>query len=318
MRNILVAGGTGSFAREFISYALTSQSVEKIIVFSRDEYKQHQMRVEGFTDPRLRYFLGDIRDYNRLCRAMHDVDTVIHAAALKQVPSCEYNYSECIETNVGGSLNIADAAIDCGVERAILLSSDKATEPANTYGKSKALAESIFINANAYASGTDTKLSVVRYGNVIGSRGSVIPLFLQQKEAGKITITDSRMTRFWMTLQQAVFLVADSLGKMQGGEIFIPSLPSCKVTDIAEAIAPDCKQEIIGIRPGEKLHETLISEIESANTVKLGERFIIYPQHTWFERKRYIGEAMPISAYSSDTNEQRLTIPEIREMVSRL
>ena len=264
--NLLVTGGTGSFGKKFVEIMLRDYRPNKIIIFSRDELKQHEMRMGSFHDPSLRFFIGDVRDKNRLKRAMREVDVVIHAAALKQVPSCEYNPFEAVKTNILGAQNIIDAAIDCGVKKVVALSTDKAVNPVNLYGATKLCSDKIFIQGNAYTGAQDTSFSCVRYGNVIGSRGSVIPLFVKQRKQGKITITDKRMTRFWLSLEHAVDVVIKALVHMQGGEIFVPKIPSMKIVDLAEAIAPDCDIEIIGIRPGEKLHEILITEEDGRYT----------------------------------------------------
>ncbi|MCJ7740476.1 UDP-N-acetylglucosamine 4,6-dehydratase (inverting), partial [Candidatus Microgenomates bacterium] len=255
---ILVTGGTGSFGKKFTEVLLEKYHPKKLIIFSRDELKQHEMRVSGFNHPSLRYFIGDIRDKERLNRAFYGVDIVVHAAALKQVPACEYNPIEAVMTNVIGARNVIDAAIDNKVKRIIALSTDKAVNPINLYGATKLVAEKLFIQANAYSGDRDIRFSCVRYGNVIGSRGSVIPLFRQQQKNGKITITDSRMTRFWITLEQGVDFVIKCLEKMNGGEIFIPKIPSTNIMNLVKVIAPKSKVRIVGIRPGEKIHEVLI------------------------------------------------------------
>ena len=258
---VLVTGGTGSFGRKFIEIVLQHNHPSKLIVFSRDELKQHEMRQkfpEGGNSP-MRYFLGDVRDRERLYRAFDTVDIVIHAAALKQVPAAEYNPLEFVKTNVLGAANIVDAAIDRNVKRVIALSTDKAASPINLYGATKLCSDKLFVAANSYSGQHQTKFSIVRYGNVIGSRGSVIPKFIKQRESGKIALTDSRMTRFFITLQQGVEFVLKSLERMRGGEIFVPKIPSMRLVDLAEAIAPNCQTETIGIRPGEKLHEVMIT-----------------------------------------------------------
>src|ERR1700681_2561764 len=255
---VLVTGGTGSFGRQFFAVMLREYHPQKLIVFSRDELKQHDMRVSGFDHPSLRYFIGDVRDVQRLERAFSGVTIVVHAAALKQVPACEYNPFEAIQTNIMGGRNVIDAAIDRGVRRILALSTDKAVNPINLYGATKLCAEKMFVQANAYAGAQDTRFSCARYGNVLGSRGSVIPVFLEQRKRGKITITDSRMTRFWLTLEHGVRFVVGSIEQMHGGEIFVPKIPSMRLTDMAETIAPGCEVECIGIRPGEKLHEGLV------------------------------------------------------------
>src|SRR5512143_82177 len=241
---ILVTGGTGSFGKKFIEMMLAEYHPAKLIVFSRDELKQHEMRVAGLNHPSLRYFIGDVRDVDRLRRAMLGVDVVVHAAALKQVPACEYNPMEAIKTNILGSSNVIEAAIDTGVKKVLALSTDKAVNPANLYGATKLAAEKLFVQSNAYAAGTATRYSCVRYGNVVGSRGSVVPLFIQQRNNGKLTVTDERMTRFWLTLEQGVRFVIRCTEQMQGGEVFVPKIPSTCIADLARAIAPDAELEV--------------------------------------------------------------------------
>ena len=318
--NILVTGGTGSFGKKFIEIMMRNFKPNKIIIFSRDELKQHEMRMSGFDDPSLRFFIGDVRDKNRLKRAMRKVDIVIHAAALKQVPSCEYNPFEAIKTNVLGAQNIIDAAIDCGVKKVVALSTDKAVNPVNLYGATKLCSEKIFIQGNAYAGVQDTRFSCVRYGNVIGSRGSVIPLFVDQRKKGKITITDTRMTRFWISLEQAVEVVVKALCHMQGGEIFVPKIPSMKIVDLAEAIAPDCEIEIIGIRPGEKLHEILITEEDGRYTVDYDGLYVILPQFAWWRRQNYKDASkLPEEfSYTSNNNNRWLTLNQLKVMAREL
>ena len=257
-KTVLVTGGTGSFGKKFIKILLEKYNPAKVIVFSRDELKQHEMRVAGFNQENLRYFIGDVRDLGRLRRAVEGVDIVVHAAALKQVPACEYNPIEAIKTNIEGTSNVVEAALDSGVRRVLMLSTDKAVSPANLYGATKLAAEKLTIQSNAYAGGRETRFSCVRYGNVVGSRGSVVPVFLRQRDSGKLTITDARMTRFWLSLEQGVNFVINAIEKMYGGEVFVPKIPSTTIPDLAKAIAPDAELEVIGIRPGEKLHEVLI------------------------------------------------------------
>jgi UDP-N-acetylglucosamine 4,6-dehydratase len=293
----------------------------KLIIFSRDELKQHEMRVAGFDHPSLRYFIGDVRDGERLRRAMNGVDIVVHAAALKQVPACEYNPMEAVKTNILGSSNVIDAALDAGVGKVLALSTDKAVNPVNLYGATKLAAEKLFVQSNAYAAGSATRFACVRYGNVVGSRGSVIPFFLGQRKCGVLPITDERMTRFWIRLEQGVDFVLDSLGRMQGGEIFVPKIPSMRITDLARAIAPECKTEIVGVRPGEKLHESLVTEGDARNTLEYDDRFVILPAfHEWNTRAysdRNGGRPCPDGfCYSSETNGQWLTIDELRKMIA--
>lgn len=316
---VLVTGGTGSFGRKFVEIMLKEYHPAKLIVFSRDELKQHEMRVAGFDHPTLRYFIGDVRDVTRLRRAMHGVHVVVHAAALKQVPACEYNPIEAIKTNIMGSSNVIEAALDSGVNRVLALSTDKAVNPINLYGATKLAAEKLFVQSNAYAAGTATRFSCVRYGNVIGSRGSVVPIFMKQKQTGKLTITDERMTRFWLTLEQGVHFVIRCIEQMQGGEVFVPKIPSTRIVDLAKAIAPQAQLEVVGIRPGEKLHEVLISEDEARSTVELEDMYVVQPTGTlWFGKEwSKVGQPLPDGfSYASNTNPDWLTVEQIREMVA--
>src|SRR5947209_2414417 len=285
---ILVTGGTGSFGKKFVEIMLQEYHPKRLVIFSRDELKQHDMRASGFDHPSLRYFIGDVRDAARLERAFAGVTVVIHAAALKQVPACEYNPFEAIQTNIMGGRNVIDAAINQGVRRVLALSTDKAVNPINLYGATKLCAEKMFVQANSYSGGRETRFSCARYGNVVGSRGSVIPVFIEQRKRGKITITDPRMTRFWMTLEQGVRFVVKSIEAMHGGEIFVPKIPSMKLVDLAETVAPGCEVEFIGVRPGEKLHEALISEDEARNTVELEDMFVIQPAHPCWSKKNWV------------------------------
>ena len=253
---ILLTGGTGSFGKKFTEIVLKEHNPKVIRIFSRGELKQQKMR-EQFNNERLRFFIGDVRDRNRLYRAMNNDDIVVHAAALKQVPTCEYNPIEAIKTNINGAINVIDAAIDNDVEKVMALSTDKAVHPINLYGATKLVAEKLFIQANSYTGKRETIVSCVRYGNVVGSRGSVIPVFKEQRKKGVITITDERMTRFWITQEQAVKFIIDCIEKMKGGEVFIPKIPSMKITDLIDVIAPEAKREVVGIRPGEKINEVL-------------------------------------------------------------
>ena len=316
-KHVLITGGTGSFGKACAQILLRKYAPKRLIIFSRDELKQHEMRVDGFDDPALRYFIGDVRDLERLRRAMVGVDVVIHAAALKQVPACEYNPIEAIRTNIDGGTNVIQAALDARVQRVIALSTDKAVSPVNLYGATKLVAEKLFVQANAYRGGDPIRFASVRYGNVVGSRGSVIPLFRKQRESGRITITDPRMTRFWLTLDQAVQFVIRSLERMQGGEVFVPKIPSMKILDLAEAIASGCKIEHMGIRPGEKLHEVLVSEDEARHTVEFDDSFIITPMHPWWKNAEISTKpGMPEGfAYSSDKNPQWLTVQDLRQLV---
>lgn len=315
-KSVLVTGGTGSFGKKFAEVLLREHNPRKLIVFSRDELKQHEMRVGGYDDVRLRYFIGDVRDVERLRRAMQGVDVVVHAAALKQVPACEYNPLEAIKTNVDGARNVIDAALDVGVPRILALSTDKAVSPVNLYGATKLCAEKLFVQSNAYAGAADIRFSCVRYGNVVGSRGSVIPLFQKQRETGTVTVTDARMTRFWLTLDQGVRFVIESIDRMVGGEVFIPKIPSMKILDLAEAIAPGCAIREIGIRAGEKLHETLISEDEARTARDLGDVYLVPPTDAqWDVSYALEGTGLPEGFhYSSDNNAEWLTVPQLREL----
>ena len=317
-KTLLITGGTGSFGKKFTRIALQEKKPKKIIIFSRDELKQHEMQVHGYDDPSLRYFIGDVRDRERLTRAMHSVDIVVHAAALKQVPACEYNPMEAIKTNIMGTANVVEAALDAGVKKVMTISTDKAVNPVNLYGATKLAAEKLTVQSNNYAAGTATRYSCVRYGNVVGSRGSVVPLFLKQRSSGTVTITDERMTRFWLSLEQGVRFVMDCIEQMEGGEVFVPKIPSTRIVDLANAIVPDAKINIIGIRPGEKVHEVLISEDEARNTVERESMFIVKPPETLWERGlEYEGRPLPEGfRYSSDTNAQWLDVSGIREFVA--
>jgi len=317
-KNILVTGGTGSFGKKFVAVMMEKYHPKRLIVYSRDELKQHEMRVAGFNHPNLRYFIGDVRDLPRLRRAFNGVDVVVHAAALKQVPACEYNPMEAIKTNILGSSNVVDAALDAGVEKVLALSTDKAVNPINLYGATKLAAEKLMVQSNAYAGGMKTRYSCVRYGNVVGSRGSVVPLFFKQRQTGEVTLTDERMTRFWISLDQGVRFVIRCIEEMQGGEVFVPKIPSMKMTDLAEAIAPNARIRVIGIRPGEKLHEVLISKDEARTTVELEDMYVVQPAaalwfgHHWSE----LGKPLPDGYhYASDNNTVWLTLEEIHQMV---
>ncbi|MDD5560625.1 MAG: UDP-N-acetylglucosamine 4,6-dehydratase (inverting) [Candidatus Omnitrophica bacterium] len=321
---ILVTGGTGSFGKKFTEMVFKKFKLKKLIIFSRDEFKQSEM-AKVFPDDKypIRFFLGDVRDKGRLCRAFEGVDYVIHAAALKQVPALEYNPLEAVKTNIQGADNIVDAALDRGVKKVIVLSTDKAVNPINLYGATKLVAEKIFINANAYG-GNRVKFSVVRYGNVMASRGSVIELFLDLKRRGitEFPITDDAMTRFWMTLEQSVNFVITALKEAEGGEIFVPKIPSMKIVDLARAILPECKFKKIGIRPGEKLHELLISCDEARNAKIFNGLYVIMPQ---FSGGRAINEKyekytkVPVGfSYASDTNKKWLTQTELRKALKSI
>lgn len=313
---ILITGATGSFGKKCVKILLEQYHPKKIIIFSRDELKQHEMRVSGLNHPCLRYFIGDVRDTERLRRAMHGVNFVIHAAALKQVPTCEYNPHEAILTNIIGARNVIEAALDTGVERVMALSTDKAVNPINLYGGTKLVAEKLFIQANSYSGVGPTRFSCVRYGNVIGSRGSVIPLFLEQQKSGTVTVTDKKMTRFWITPSQGVGFVISCFEEMHGGEIFIPKIPSAKIIDLVRIFAPNSKIKYIGIRPGEKIHEVLISEDEARHTIELPDRYIIKPVHPWWKLENWKnGKKLSDNfIYASDSNVHKLTIDDIQKM----
>jgi UDP-N-acetylglucosamine 4,6-dehydratase len=315
---VLVTGGTGSFGKKFVEIMLREYQPKRLVIFSRDELKQHEMRASGFNDPSLRYFLGDVRDQARLERALAGITVVIHAAALKQVPACEYNPFEAIQTNIIGGKNVIDAAINQGVRRILALSTDKAVNPINLYGATKLCAEKMFVQANAYAGAQDTRFSCARYGNVVGSRGSVVPVFLEQRKRGKLTITDPRMTRFWLTLEQGVQFVIHCIERMHGGEIFVPKIPSMRLLDLAETVAPGCEIEYVGIRPGEKLHEVLVSEDEARNTVETEDMYVIQPSHPWWGKQNWVA-AKPVAEgfrYGSDTNPRWLTGQELEAIVN--
>jgi len=317
-KTILLTGGTGSFGHKFTEVMLKKYKPKVIRIFSRDELKQWEMHKKFKNDRCLRFFIGDIRDKDRLDRAMDDVDIVVHSAALKQVPACEYNPFEAVKTNIFGAQNIIDTAIDHNVSKVIALSTDKAVSPINLYGATKLCMEKLFIAANAYVGPTrNTRMSCVRYGNVVCSRGSVIPLFKEQNSNGILSITHESMTRFWITLEQGVEFVIQSINIMHGGEIFVPKIPSMKITDLARAIAPECEIQITGIRPGEKIHETLLTEDESRHSLEFDRFFIIEPEYSWWKRhKETDGKALPQNfKYTSDSNDKWLQIRDLREMI---
>ena len=313
---IVVTGGTGSFGRKFTEVVLRDFRPQKLIIFSRDELKQHEMHQE-YGGASMRYFVGDVRDLERLKRAFQGVDIVVHAAALKQVPACEYNPFEAVKTNVFGAQNVIDAAIDCGVKKVVTISTDKAVNPINIYGATKLCAEKLFVQSNSYAGTNGTRFTCVRYGNVVGSRGSVIPVFMQQRENGKITLTNEGMTRFWITLEQGTRFVLDCIEQMQGGEVIVPKIPSMRIMDLAQVVAPGCDIETIGMRPGEKMHEVLISSDEARTTVDIGDSFIIQPTHPWWEPANWsTGRALPSGfEYRSDTNDRWLSSEELRQVI---
>jgi len=325
-KSILVTGGTGSFGKKFIETILNRFHPKKVIIYSRDELKQFEMQQIWPDEEPMRYFLGDVRDYSRLKMAMTGVDIVIHTAALKQVPAAEFNPFEAVKTNIIGGQNVIDAALSCGVNKVIALSTDKAAAPINLYGATKLTSDKLFIAANNYKGNHDIKLSVVRYGNVMGSRGSVIPFFLKQKEkSGILPITDERMTRFNITLQDGVDFVLQCIGKMWGGELFVPKIPSYKILDVANAIAPEAKQEIIGIRPGEKLHEEMITQTDAINTVEFGSYFVILPSTVLWNIEKFKNESNSSKgkmceygfSYNSGTNQDFLSVEQIKTLIKK-
>ena len=320
-KTILITGGTGSFGNHFTNYVLQHYKPKKIIIYSRDEFKQFQMRGRLMKyDSVMRYFIGDVRDEARLHRAFEGVDYVIHAAALKQVPACEYNPNEAIKTNIHGAMNVIEAALDTGVKRVVALSTDKAVNPVNLYGGTKLVSDKLFIAANSYSGYKDTRFSIVRYGNVAGSRGSVIPFFRSLVESGEreLPITDFEMTRFWITLEQGVRLVIKALGESKGGETFIAKIPSFKITDLAKAILPDGVLKEVGIREGEKLHEVMITKEDSLYTYEYDQHFIVYPHMSWWTENNAIQGGRPVVhgfEYSSGTNSWWLTVEQLRALL---
>lgn len=320
---IMITGGTGSFGKKYVKVVLEKYKPRRLVIYSRDELKQYEMQQE-FNAGCMRYFLGDVRDGERLKQAMNGIDYVIHAAALKQVPAAEYNPTECIRTNVTGAENVINAAIANGVNRVIALSTDKAASPINLYGATKLLSDKLFVAANNLAGGHKTRFAVVRYGNVVGSRGSVVPFFKKLIESGatELPITDERMTRFWITLQQGVEFVLSNFQRMHGGEIFVPKIPSMRVTDLVAALAPELKTKIIGIRPGEKLHELMVPRDDSRHTIEFADHFVIRPHSIYVEEvdfaKNLLGETGKLVdegfKYSSDNNSHFLTVDELREL----
>ena len=321
---ILVTGGTGSFGKCFTRYVMEHYAPKKVIIYSRDEFKQWMMQEEfkQYAD-RLRFFIGDVRDLERMRRAFDGVDYVVHAAALKQVPACEYNPNEAIKTNIHGAMNVIEAALDTGVKKVVALSTDKAVNPVNLYGGTKLVSDKLFIAANAYVGSKDLNFSIVRYGNVAGSRGSIIPVFRNVIQNGgrKLPITDPRMTRFWISLSQGVQLVIKALEEAKGGETFISKIPSFKVTDLAEAMLPGCEIEVIGIRPGEKLHEVMVTPEDSFNTYEYEKHFIVYPQMTWNNKQQPDRSGKKVEegfSYSSGSNTQWLSVEDIRARLREL
>lgn len=323
-KTILITGGTGSFGKCFTKYVLTHYEPKKIIIYSRDEFKQFLMANDlKEYESKLRFFIGDVRDKERLERAFEGVDYVIHAAAMKQVPACEYNPNEAIKTNIHGAQNVIDAALDKGVSKVVALSTDKAVNPVNLYGGTKLVSDKLFIAANAYAGNKDISFSIVRYGNVAGSRGSVIPFFQNLINRGdqKLPITDYRMTRFWISLTQGVELVIKALEEAKGGETFISKIPSFKITDLAQAMMPGCEMPEVGIREGEKLHEIMVTVEDSMTTYEYDKHFIVYPQMVWSETKRPIPTGKKVEdgfSYSSDNNTEWLTIDEMKELLKEV
>ncbi|MGQ9569767.1 MAG: UDP-N-acetylglucosamine 4,6-dehydratase (inverting) [Thermodesulfovibrionales bacterium] len=322
-KSILITGGTGSFGKKCTEIILKRYKPRRLIIFSRDELKQLEMsELFPFSKyPCIRYFLGDVRDPERMQRAFNDVDYIIHAAALKQVPAAEYNPFEAVKTNIIGAQNIIDVAIDRKVKRVIALSTDKAANPVNLYGATKLCSDKLFIAGNSYVGKKDTIFSIVRYGNVVGSRGSVIPFFLKQRKYGVLPITEPRMTRFLLTLEQAVNFVLECLENMVGGELFVPKLPSMNIMDLAKAIGPECRIEIVGIRPGEKLHEIMIPRDEARKTLEFDSHYIIQPDFRFFERRYKNNGGRPVPEdfeYCSGTNTWWLTVEELREMIKSI
>ena len=325
-KSILITGGTGSFGKKFTESILCNYpEIERIVIYSRDEFKQFQMsNMPQFSGNRkLRFFIGDVRDQQRLYRALDGVDIVVHAAALKQVPACEYNPFEAVKTNVIGAENVINAAIDKSVQKVVALSTDKACSPINLYGATKLCSDKLFIAGNAYVGSKETRFSVVRYGNVAGSRGSVIPYFkkLIAEKANSLPITDVRMTRFWLILEEVVDMVLHALEVMQGGELFVKKIPSMKMTDLAKAMAPDLPIEEVGIRPGEKIHEVMISEEDSMSTLDFGNYYVIMPNMAWWKAAKYQSEGKPVPEgfeYHSGNNSDWLTIDQMRELISEL
>lgn len=314
---IMITGGTGSFGRLFAQTILTRYRPRKVIIFSRDELKQSEMS-RDFPAKNIRFFIGDVRDLDRLRRATDGVDVVVHAAAMKQVPACEYNPFEAVKTNVIGASHVIEAAIDHGVPHVLAISTDKAVNPVNLYGATKLCAEKLFVQGNSYSREGGTRFSCARYGNVVGSRGSVIPLFLEQLKSGTITVTDDRMTRFWITLQQGVDFVIQCLGMMEGGEIFVPKIPSMKILDLVRAVAPDAEIQRTGIRPGEKLHEVLVSEDEAHHTLELSSYYLVKPLHPWWRADNW-SQGSPVAEgfrFSSDANQQWLSVGDLRALIS--
>ncbi|MBA3747396.1 MAG: UDP-N-acetylglucosamine 4,6-dehydratase (inverting) [Solirubrobacterales bacterium] len=316
-KTILITGGTGSFGKAFVNRVLADYEPRAIRIFSRDELKQSELQRVHADEDRLRYLIGDVRDLPRLVRAMRGVDVVIHAAAMKQVPACEYNPFEAVQTNILGAENVVTAAIENEVPHVMALSTDKAVNPANLYGATKLCQEKIVVQGNAYAADSVARFACVRYGNVVGSRGSVIPIFKAQAATGVLTITDDRMTRFWITLDQAVTFVLDCLDRMGGGEVFVPKIPSMRIADMAQALAPDAEQRVIGIRPGEKLHEAMLTDDESRHAVETDWGYVIVPEYASWPMRTHEGTTPPPGfRYTSDTNSEWLTVDDLRAIAA--
>ena len=320
-KTILITGGTGSFGNTFVPMTLEKYNPKKLVIYSRDEMKQWEMAKLFKDDSRVRFFIGDVRDGDRLHRALDGIDFVVHAAATKIVPTAEYNPFECVKTNINGAMNLIDACIDQGVKRVVALSTDKASSPVNLYGATKLASDKLFVAGNSYAGGHDTRFAVVRYGNVMGSRGSVIPYFLSIKNSGILPITDNRMTRFMITLEQGVELVWHAFEDMQGGEIYVKKIPSMKVTEVALAVAPEANHEVIGIRPGEKLHEQMISAEDSLYTYEYPEHFKILPAiHNWSNDPFRIKDGIKVEegfVYASDNNKELMSTNDLAEWVAK-
>ena len=325
-KSVLITGGTGTFGKHFAKVMLKKyRDLERLIIYSRDEFKQFEMaQLKEFKDnPKMRYFVGDVRDRDRLYRAFEGVDIVIHAAALKQIPICEYNPFEAIKTNINGAQNVIDAAIDRGVSKVVALSTDKACQPINLYGATKLCSDKLFVAGNAYAGSKKTRFSVVRYGNVMGSRGSVVPYFqsLIKSGAKSLPITDERMTRFWLRLEEAVDLVLEALGTMVGGELYVKKLPSIKIIDLASAMSPNLPIKIVGVRPGEKIHEIMISSDDSRNTLEFPTHYIIQPTFNWWSERNNHKKGKPVKAgfeYHSGNNTQWLSVSQIRKLLTKI
>jgi len=319
-KNVLITGGTGSFGHTFVPMTLAKFNPKKLVIFSRDEMKQWEMAKLYGNDPRVRFFIGDVRDKDRLHRALGGIDYVVHAAATKIVPTAEYNPFECVKTNINGAMNLIDACIDQGVKRVVALSTDKASSPANLYGATKLASDKLFVAGNSYAGGHETRFAVVRYGNVMGSRGSVIPFFMTQSNTGRLPITDPRMTRFMITLEQGVELIWHAFQDMVGGEIYVKKIPSMNIADIAKAVAPDAQHEIIGIRPGEKLHEQMISPEDSYHTYEYEQHFKILPAiHQWSADIGRIKDGRKVAEgffYASDTNNEWMDIETLQQWIA--